>query len=70
MLKLKEGQTYICKESDIYWWTVGEEYSVTSNAFGRLAIINDAGSFWYENELNMLQPYLTLKEETTNDRPN
>lgn len=64
MLKFKDGQTYICTKSTIYWWTEGKEYDVFFDGVTeRFAIEDDEGTIWYDNELNHSDQKFKLKEE-------
>ncbi len=62
MLKLKEGQTYICTKADYLWWSVGREYPVVVDSSGKLALQDNNGTYWNEWLLRGLATYFTLKE--------
>lgn len=55
LLKFKEGNTYICKDTigPVDWWTVGKRYSVIfDEVTNRLVILDDDGDTWNDDELN------------------
>lgn len=64
-MQFKEGQTYICMESDRIWWTIGKEYKVFNTDFGVPAIKDDRDTIWYDSEFEESKTYFKLKEETT-----
>lgn len=54
MLNFKEGQTYICTESHSNCWTEGKEYPVYFNNHAyEFGLIDNNGTFWYDDELNV-----------------
>lgn len=66
MLKFKEGQTYICTKSHGNWWTEGKEYQVYfNNNSCEFGLIDNKGTFWYDDELNNTTHQFKLKEEST-----
>lgn len=64
-LKFKEGQTYVCVESDIQWWTEGSEYTVVCNTHGKPVLIDDEDDEWTSNALSNFNNQFKLKEDTT-----
>lgn len=62
MLKLKEGQTYICIKAEDIWWCEGQEYQVVVDSYGKLALKDNNGTCWNERLLNDLSTYFKLKE--------
>ena len=50
-MKFKEGQTYTCTKSSLTWFTKGKEYPVIVNDYGKLAIQDNDGTTWLEDEL-------------------
>lgn len=61
MLEFKEGQTYICLESDYPWWTEGKEYKVVRDELGILNMLSDGHKSWYASEINMLKHTIKFK---------
>lgn len=68
-VELKEGQTYICKETRMRYWTVGKEYPVVLDSKGKPAIIDNGGDYWYGSVSSMLNDFSTefelVKYDTT-----
>lgn len=63
MLKFKEGQTYICTETEATWWTVGKEYPVfIDNHEINFVIKDDEGSTWSAYELSKTLSEFILKD--------
>ncbi|UVX36046.1 MAG: hypothetical protein [Bacteriophage sp.] len=58
-VELKEGQTYICKETRMRYWTVGKEYPVVLDSKGKPAIIDNGGDYWYGSVSSMLNDFST-----------
>lgn len=63
-LKIKEGQTYVCKRDKLAWWTEGKEYKVQAFSNGELYITDDEGSNWYLPNDGLLNDVFKLKEQT------
>lgn len=65
MLKFKEGQTYICTESDNAWWTEGREYKVSTNGvFDELVIEDNTGTIYIKPNAELFnKTKFKLKEE-------
>lgn len=61
----KEGQIYICTKSDRPWWTVGKEYTVTFDIYGRPVLPDNDGYKWSSHYLNSprFNHQFKLKEE-------
>lgn len=76
MLKFKEGQTYICTETQATWWTVGREYPVVidnpvfiDNYENYFVIKDDDGTPWCDYELNNGRHKFILKDEPLTENP-
>ena len=55
-MQFKEGQTYICTETDKPWWTEGKEYEVLINKFdNNLVIQDDDGTYFDETAINNIR---------------
>lgn len=69
MLNFKEGQTYICTETDKPWWTVGREYKVsTKGVCNKLAIEDDTGKIFIQANVELFtKTKFKLKETTMTD---
>lgn len=63
-LEVKEGQTYICKRSDLEEWTLDKEYKVQTFCNGMLYLTNDEGYNWYLPNDELLNDVFKLKEQT------
>lgn len=64
MIKFEEGQTYVCTNAEMCWWTEGKEYSVFNHKyFDTLVIKDDTGTNWFEEELTNSLNEFKLKEE-------
>lgn len=63
-LDVKEGQTYICKRSDIDGWTLGKEYKVVFDDIIGLVIVDDDGYNWCISDDYLLNKVFKLKEKT------
>lgn len=61
MLELDLGQTYICTQSNHFWWTVGKEYQVYIDLIAlELGLKDDTGELWYEEQLEELDAEFEL----------
>ena len=63
-LEIKEGQTYVCKRSDLEEWTLDKEYKVQTFCNGMLYLTNDEGYNWYLPNDELLNDVFKLKEQT------
>lgn len=64
MLKFEEGQTYICTNAGLCWWTEGKEYKVFNHKeYNKLVLIDDHGTKWLDEELSDSLNKFKLKEE-------
>lgn len=63
MLKVKEGQIYICTESQAPWWTEGKEYQVILRDNGHLYLVDDDHDQYDEPDINTIKTKFKLKEE-------
>ena len=61
-LEFKEGQTYVCKETRMRFWTVGKEYQVQLITETNPYIVDDEGDRWYQDSYEMYATF-KLKEE-------
>ena len=64
MLKVKEGQTYVCKRDKLAWWTLDKEYKVQTFRNGILYLTDDEGDNWYLPNDELLNTVFKLKEQT------
>lgn len=64
MLKVKEGQTYVCKRDDLDEWTFDKEYMVEEFSNGRPYIMDDNKDDWYLDIDNLINKVFKLKENT------
>ena len=64
MLKVKEGQTYVCKRDKLAWWTLDKEYKVQTFRNGLLYLTDDEGDNWYLPNDNLIKNVFKLKEQT------
>lgn len=62
MLKFNVGQTYICTETKMRYWTVGKEYPVQLRTGRNPCIVDDEGVGWYPDAYEMYATF-KLKEE-------
>ncbi len=69
MLKLEEGQIYICTKSHVPWWTEGKEYRVQTLSNGDLYITDDDGQKYTEYYINTLETKFILKYEPPMEEP-
>lgn len=68
MLTFKEGQTYICTKAYTNRWTEGKEYEVYFNNHEyKFGIIDNNGTFWYDDEINEGKHKFTLKDVPAHD---
>lgn len=58
MLNFNLGQTYICTETKMKYWTVGKEYPVQLRTGMNPCIVDDEGVAWYSDAYEM---YATFK---------
>lgn len=65
-LKIKEGQIYVCKRSDLEEWTLDKEYKVQTFCNGMLYLTNDEGYNWYLPNDELLNDVFKLKEQSFN----
>ena len=63
MLKFKEGQTYICTNTDKPWWTEGKEYEVKRRDDNFLFICDDDGDWYTQSNINNNLTQFKRKEE-------
>lgn len=61
-MAFKLGDTYICTESNVDWWTEGKEYEVQLNMASRPCIVDNDGAAWYSHSYDMTAKF-KLKEE-------
>lgn len=62
-MQFKEGQTYICTEAHSNNWTEGKEYPVYFNNHAyQFGLIDNNGTFWYDDELNVVRHKFKLKD--------
>ena len=61
-VELKEGRTYVCKETRMRYWTVGKEYQVQLITETNPYIVDDEGDRWYQDGYEMYATF-KLKEE-------
>ena len=66
MLKVKEGQTYVCKRDKLAWWTLDKEYKVQTFLDGILYLTDDEGDNWYLPNDGLLNNVFKLKETQSN----
>lgn len=66
-MELKEGQTYICTESDVSYWTVGKEYPVINTTYDELVLRDDEGDVWYA-PLGSSMAKFKLKEDYVTEK--
>lgn len=64
MIKMELGQTYICTESKVDYWTEGKEYEVQLRTGKYPCIVDDEDFAWYEYGGYELTAKFKLKEET------
>lgn len=72
MLKVKEGQTYVCTKSSEPWWSEGKEYVVVLNSCNELCLVDDDCDTWefscltdHNNQFKLKDPTIDLKAEVT-----
>lgn len=63
-LEFKEGQTYVCKRSDLEEWTESKEYKIVFDKCHGLIIVDDCGDKWYLPNDNLMKNVFKLKENT------
>lgn len=67
MLKFKEGQTYICTESQAPWWTEDKEYQVKLEDDGTLYLSDNDGDKYNDAYFNTIKTKFILKPEPSKE---
>lgn len=62
ILNFKEGQTYLCTRAQSKLFTEGKEYPIFINRYNRPVIIDDFGTYWYDDELHILDSNFILSD--------
>lgn len=56
-------ETYICTQSNYFWWTVGKEYQVYFDLIElECGLKDDTGVLWYECQLDEVDVEFELVE--------
>lgn len=65
-MQFKLGETYICTESLLNWWTEGKEYHVYfDDHVSALVMKDNKRRIWYDHELSDARHHFKLKVAKT-----
>lgn len=62
-MRFKLGDTYICTETTVDYWTVGKEYPVQLRTGTNPCIVDDEGIGWYQDTYEMYATFKLNEEE-------